>query len=207
MIDIAQPIDLAKVKELQVLGHSVIGCYARTDRTPFSTVEAIHEGGSKVLTIWEAGNPTSPDYFTEDQAKADLERLLTWCQLVGQPASTTVSPAYDYDAAFADVEAYGTIMHEGLLASGYFQLPYLCYPGLNGFAAAGIMPVDINTGKGGWLPGSTGFGGPDGYARGRKMAAVIQTNEDATVAGLNCDEDIVVQMTIQTAERLISVAW
>lgn len=62
--------------------------------------QAISRAGLKIGTVWENGEPTTAEYFTTDQGKADARAAVALARAIGQPALTPIYFAVDCDLSF-----------------------------------------------------------------------------------------------------------
>lgn len=174
-------------------GFVAVGVYARDGRCPFVMSQGLIAAGVKLWTVWEKGDPTSPAYFTTDQASADAQGLIEWMSEHGQPKGSYAGPAVDYDADPSDVHLYLATFHNLLKAAGYLHMPYgsgnvLAWCMNNGYAH--VTPG----GKCGWLSGSKGWGGYDDFVG---KAAIVQVLADSVEPlGLSGDYNIVNDPTV-----------
>lgn len=109
---------------LKAAGITMIGVYARADRTPFDQVREFANAGFSLWSVYERGEPTGPEYFTSAQANQDVGLFLDWALMVGQPVGTPVFLTVDYDADPSDVGAYIETFHNTLKPHGFLTGVY-----------------------------------------------------------------------------------
>ena len=162
-------------------GYTAVGVYARPDRCPFEMAQGLLGVGIKLWTVFEEGQPTSPEYFTVDQAHSDAAKTIAWARMVGMPAASTIFAAVDYDAQPSDVEGYLTAFHEAVKAEGFLMGVYGSGWICTYFANAGFAHAT-------WLSGSTGW---TGYSAFTGKCDILQVISPKGVLGYSADYDII----------------
>jgi len=65
--------------------------------------QAISAAGLMIGAVWENGFPTTREYFTLDQGRADAVRAVVLAKGLGQPAGSAIYFAVDCDLAYVDI--------------------------------------------------------------------------------------------------------
>ena len=171
--------------ELLAKGIKAVGFYARTDRASKAMLDGLHSVGIKLFTIWEAGNPTHSEYFTDDRGTYDGKHAVAFAQVMGQPEGTPIFAAIDYDSDPADVAAYVEAIHTEVRAAGYLLGLYGNGLTLGHFQDAGYSHY-------GYLSQSKGFQGYEDYL---PRAAIVQGKE-TLLCGFDVDLDTVMDPAV-----------
>jgi len=148
---------------------------------------ALSEVGLDIVTVWENGYPTAPDYFGMTKGIYDGEHAAREAQEVGQPAGTPIYFAVDFDAQVSDLENIdnyfrgvaqgltngGSQYAIGAYGSGRVLAHLQNHPHVNYF----------------WLAGSTGWSGYDDFNASRRWN-IRQGPNGVTVCGMAVDLDV-----------------
>jgi len=165
-------------------GFGFVGRYINSTKAhPLTKPEVIHlsSKGLYIVSLYENGNPTSIDYFTEDQAHRDGQGAASDALRVGQPAGYPVYMPTDYDCTqdqFAQLLRYYTIVRECLKGDGYTAG---CYG--NGILCEYLANLGYVSHT--WLAQSHGF---TGYQEWLTRADIVQGPE-TTWHGIDVDLD------------------
>lgn len=175
---------------LAAAGIQAVGFYARPDRASKAMIDGLHEVGIKVWAIWEKGEPTSVGYFNAEQGTNDANAAVDFLSGVGVPHGAPVFACVDYDASNGDVNGpvleYMTAFHAACRAAGLLAAVY-------GSGLTCRTMINAGVAHYGFLAGSGGYAGYDEFL---PDAAIVQGNEDATVAGFAVDLDTVKDETV-----------
>ena len=166
-------------------GYTAVGVYAREDRCPFAMSQGLIAAGVKLWTIWEKGNPTSVDYFTQQQAREDTDLFLAWAKMTGQPQGSPVFACVDFDADWAAVKDYIYLFHDAVKAEGFLFGVYGSGGVCQAFKEAGYAHYT-------WLAQSTGWQNYQEWA----PHADIRQGPSGTALGYNVDFDVVVNPAV-----------
>jgi hypothetical protein len=173
--------------DIQALGYGAVGIYLRADRAPLAMITGLRSVGLKIFSIWEKGHPTSVDYFTAAQGKADGEAAAAYAKTIGQPAGTQIYACVDYDANWDSeghaITAYFEAFHTAVKSHGFLSSVY-------GSGTVCEKLVNLGFAHFGYLAQSTGFSGYQSY---KPKAAIVQ-GPTATVLHFDVDTDTIVNM-------------
>ena len=187
-IDTADPTT-GKAHDILNEGYEAVGIYLRVDRSPAEGVKGLREVGLKLWLIWEAGNPTSGDYFTEAQGEHDGLAAANYAGELGVPTETQIFAAVDFDADWSSdgdgITGYFTAFQTAVKSWGYLASVY-------GSGVVCEKLVGAGLAHSGWLAGATGWAGYSAY----KGSAVIVQALSGTVLGLDVDFDEVIDESV-----------
>ena len=177
------------VHALVAEGIQAVLLYARSDRTGTQQIAGLRSMGVQIGWIWEKGNPTSANYFSQSQGVVDATRFLSEAAGLGIPMDSTVFACVDYDATQDDIDGpitdYMTAFHQQVKDGGYMVGVYGSGLTCECMIAKGIAHY-------GYLDQSTGHQGHTSYL---SRADIIQ-GPSGTVCGLACDHDVVVNADV-----------
>ena len=169
---------------LKAANVQALGVYGRLDRCTMEMIQGLHSAGIGVFVAYEKGNPTQASYFTSDQAHYDAEQFLSWAQAVGFPKGLAPFAAIDDDVTPAQTEDYVTTFHGALKDEGYLEGLYGSHLVLQHYLDEGYSHAS-------WLAYAPKWGGSAQEYEAWKPNADIVQGPGATIAGFDCDSDIV----------------
>jgi hypothetical protein len=142
----------------------------------------LSKAGLYIVTVWESGYPTTPDYFTSARGHDDAAMAYDLAFACGQPTATPIRMACDGDmdpAAVIDYFETATLLFKKL--GGRYR------PGVYGSGAV----IEALVSRGIVLPGDVQLAQSKGwqhYSDEEARAAIVQGVE-ATILGRDIDLD------------------
>ncbi|HTB89331.1 MAG TPA: DUF1906 domain-containing protein [Steroidobacteraceae bacterium] len=180
----------AQIDCLAQNGYSFVArYYASPNSRKILSVEearAISAAGLNIVAVWEDGRPTSITYFSYSEGVDDGTSAYNMAGKIGQPASTPIYFAVDYDASDEDVSGsindYFRGVRDGFntISGGAPVHPIGAY----GSGAVCSWLLARNMAAYAWLAQSRGWRGFNGFANWN-----IRQNAETSVCGLDVDTD------------------
>jgi hypothetical protein len=152
--------------------------YARHTHIPgkiltLDEAQAISAAGFKLGAVYENGFPTTAEYFTSEQGKADAASALNQALMIGQPAETPIYFAVDcdlsYDAISTRLFNYFVGIRNTWDVPGHPRLPYAV--GVYGSGLVCEKMTDWVLANYSWLAGAKGW---QGYEAFLPRATIVQ---------------------------------
>jgi hypothetical protein len=176
----------------------VAGLYLRKDRTTLSEIEGLFSvqdtAGNGVFSLvffHENGYPTTPDYFTDDQAKINGEAILTLADYYNFPKEMAIFDCADYDSKIDDLDSYLRILHGILYPENRYLGLYGNWTCINHFKNT-VADDNHNVIHAGILSQSTGF---KPYPNDLSVVDAWQ-GPTVKICGMDCDEENVNNLDI-----------
>jgi hypothetical protein len=195
VISVASGIDVAGdvtpyVDQIKAAGIDVVFRYYATHthlKGKILTVEearAISAAGLKIGAVWENGEPTTAEYFTTDQGRADAAGALDVAARIGQPANTPIYFAADCDLSYAHISTWLFNYFVGIRA--VFIASGLGYQvGVYGSGLVCEKMTDWVLASYSWLAGAKDW---QGYESFMPRATIIQTALPHALRGIGLPE-------------------
>lgn len=153
-----------KAKGIELAARYLFNHSAFKEHLTKAEVEALGAQGIGIVTVWENGEPTSDDYFTEDRAASDAHLAIQKAQEVGQPAGSPIYFAADCDANPNTVATYFKTLSPLVRLAGYEVGVYGSGDVCKKLAQDGLVSHT-------WLAQSTGWAG---YEDWKPHADIVQ---------------------------------
>lgn len=103
--DTATTLDASKIQALANKGMTFVGRYLPGSNYPITVAEKnlLLSKNFSIVSIWEKGSPTSVSYFSSSRGTSDAKQAILGATSIGQPSSTPIYFAVDYDASESDI--------------------------------------------------------------------------------------------------------
>lgn len=104
--DTATSLDSSKLQTLSSMGMEFVARYLPGSNYSMTASEknCILANDFAIISLWESDSPTSATYFSAARGKTDADRAIAGARSVGQPSSTAIYFAIDYDATDSDIK-------------------------------------------------------------------------------------------------------
>jgi len=151
----------------------------------------LSNAGLRMVAIWENGYPITPGYFTHAAGVHDGTSAYYYAlQQIGQPPSTPIYFAVDYDASAADVKgpvlSYFNGIRDGFNTISKNNPAYAI--GVYGSGLTCTAMLQAGTASFSWLAQSMGWGNSRSFA-GYNIAQSLQITECPELGGVTGDPD------------------
>jgi Domain of unknown function (DUF1906) len=163
--------------------------YANGDRPKIvgpAEAQAIAKAGLALVVVWEDGYPTSAGYFSFAKGADDATSAFYDALRLGQPMSSPIYFAVDYDASQGELAGaifdYFRGIKAGMAASSASGASYPI--GVYGSGLTCQFVIGQGMASYAWLSQSSGFRGSKDYTRWN-----IKQGPETTFAGMDIDTD------------------
>ncbi len=179
----------SKAISIRSAGYDFVCRYYNTNNKSknltLTEAQALSNAGLYIVSIWENGYPTSASYFSKSKGLSDGATAYAYAKnTIGQPSSSVIYFAVDYDASTSDISGVITDYFIGVCEA------FKSAGGIYGIGAYGSGAVceyiykNVGQVSYTWLAQSTGWAGYRKYKDWN-----IKQGGSCTVVGLSCDSD------------------
>lgn len=179
----------SKASSIKSAGYDFVCRYYNTNNTSknltLAEAQALSNAGVYIVSIWENGYPTSASYFSKSKGLSDGAAAYAYAKnTIGQPSSSVIYFAVDYDASTSDISGVITDYFNGVCeafksAGGNYGIGVYGSGAVCDYIYKNVIQVFYT-----WLAQSTGWSGYTTYTGWN-----LKQGSGTTILGMQCDTD------------------